>query len=260
MLLIDLSLSVKVVHLPLMTRILNKLYSQLKKSLSNYDRLYLSIVRLRYRGVSSIGIVSESTDIVIEGFPRSANTYMLNAFKICQEVDFNIAHHLHATPQVTYAIKENIPVILLIRRPIDCVVSVMIRNPSMSANDALREYIHFYSFLKPYITNVTLAFFDDVISDSNKIIQRVNSTYNTKFRLGDNKPKDEQIFSLIEEQNLKNIENINRKYNRENLVARPSIDRLIKKDALSKQFDREPLQRLLFEADSLYSFYKASIE
>jgi len=45
-------------------------------------------------------LVNANTDIVIEGTPRSANSFAFQAFKKAQDYDVNIAHHLHVSCQV----------------------------------------------------------------------------------------------------------------------------------------------------------------
>lgn len=241
-----------------MHRCLSQFYLAIKRLASRYDILYLSVVKMKYRGVSSIGVVSKKTDIVIEGFPRSANTYMLNAFKVSQPHDLNIAHHLHATAQVTYAVKNRIPVILLIRRPIDCIASLMIRNPSISAREALEEYIRFYQTLEPVMKEVVVAVFEDVIHDSNDVIKRANRKYNASFEVRQPEIEDDEIFSLIDTQNQNNIDNIDRVRDSEHLVARPSKKRSEMKDGLISSFDQERVKGLLQDADRVFRRYTAT--
>lgn len=64
-------------------------------------------------------IVGRGTDIVIEGFPRTGNTFAVVAFKNVQDRNYQIAHHLHIISQVKKAVSNNVPVIVLVRNPVD---------------------------------------------------------------------------------------------------------------------------------------------
>ena len=64
--------------------------------------------------------------VVIEGFPRSGNSFARRAFIMAQDETFDvtrIAHHLHVPAQVIRAARWRIPTLVLIRRPKDAVLS-----------------------------------------------------------------------------------------------------------------------------------------
>ena len=84
--------------------------------------------------------------VVIEGFPRSGNSFARRAFIMAQGENFDvarIAHHLHVPAQVIRAARWRIPTLVLLRRPKDAVLSLVIRDP-ISVDQALRYYISFY--------------------------------------------------------------------------------------------------------------------
>lgn len=114
-----------------------------------YPFPYLMLQRLRPRRRHLV--VARDTEIVIEGYPRSANTFAVAAFMLAQERPVKMAHHLHAPAQVIRAVKWGIPTLLLIRQPEDAVLSLLIREPGISAERALRDYIRFYNGYGPTI-------------------------------------------------------------------------------------------------------------
>jgi len=59
--------------------------------IGQYPWLYFNIYGLKSKN-KRLG-VDASTDLVIEGFPRSANTFAVAAFE-SHDVDINMAHHL----------------------------------------------------------------------------------------------------------------------------------------------------------------------
>lgn len=89
--------------------------------------------------------VSQDTEIVIEGFPRSANTFAVVASTQAQGArPIRIAHHLHAEAQVLAGVERKLPVIVLIRQPEDAIRSLKIAFPDQDENRMLRLYLRFY--------------------------------------------------------------------------------------------------------------------
>src|SRR5215210_9212094 len=97
--------------------------------------LFYSFYRLRphYRRL----LVARTTQFVIEGFPRSGNTFAVVAFEQAQRETFRIAHHLHAPAQVMLAARWRIPALVLVRKPTDAVLSWTIREPCVSIQQDL---------------------------------------------------------------------------------------------------------------------------
>ena len=92
--------------------------------------------------------VKNSTDILIDGFPRCANTYATYTFDIAQPKKLVIAHHIHKQSQFILAGKYKIPAILLIRNPLDCISSLLVRQPKYQAATLFKGYFHMYNNLK----------------------------------------------------------------------------------------------------------------
>lgn len=69
--------------------------------------------------------VSRSTDLVIEGFPRSANTYALVAFEHANGTAHRVSSHLHTPESVRRAVRLRLPVVLLVRDPAEVLVSTL---------------------------------------------------------------------------------------------------------------------------------------
>ena len=108
--------------------------------LSRYPRAYLFLARRRYGS----RVLGPDTDIVIEGFPRSANTFAVTAFELAQERPVTVAHHLHAAAHVVRAAQAGVPVIVLVRAPEDAIASVVARKPSLAPEAAAAAYLRFY--------------------------------------------------------------------------------------------------------------------
>ena len=126
--------------------------------------------------------VRRTTEIVIEGYPRSGNTFAVVAFRLAQGREIEMAHHLHAAAQIKRAARLDVPAIVLIREPSEAILSLVVRDPHASMRWALRSYIRFYSTVVPYLEKTVIAPFEMVTSDLASIIQMVNTRYGTAFK------------------------------------------------------------------------------
>jgi len=121
--------------------ILRKVRHKTRALIDVYPVLYLLLRRLRPR--TRRLAVERDTELVIEGFLRSANTFAVAAFGFAQQRDVEIAHHMHAPAQVIPAVRMGIPTLVLIRHPKDAVLSLVIREPHISVEQASKDYIRF---------------------------------------------------------------------------------------------------------------------
>ena len=112
---------------------------RVKLYVRNRPSLYYNVYKMR-GGFPHLA-VNHTTQLVIEGFPRSGNTFSVIAFEHAQREAVRIAHHLHVPAQIIRAARWQIPSIVLIRDPVDAVASLLIRHPAMSASRALVYYV-----------------------------------------------------------------------------------------------------------------------
>ena len=129
--------------------------------------------------------VDSETDIVLEGFPRSANTFSYVALKNIAP-KLKIAHHLHLPVQIISGVKQKKPVVILIRRPKDAIISLLLRNSKININDAIKHYEVFYKIALKYKDKIIIAEFNNVIKDFNIIIKKINKKSNLKLPKFDN--------------------------------------------------------------------------
>ena len=172
----------------------------LRNLFGRYPALFFLIygIRPRNRRLS----VRRKTELVIEGFPRSANTYTVVALKLAQQREIKIASHLHVPAQVIKAAKLRIPTLVLIRNPKDAVTSLLVRNPQIGSRQALRAYSMFYNALSPYIHECVLATFEAAIQHLDRVIEDVNACFGTELSLP--KMTDrviQKVYKQIDEEN-----------------------------------------------------------
>ena len=150
-----------------------------------YPAIYFNLYRLFRTRDDAKRIVSRDTQLVIEGFPRSGNSFARRAFVVAQNGSFDttrIAHHLHVPAQVVQAARWQIPTLVLIRRPRDAVLSFALWDP-ISVDQALRYYLSFYETVEKYRDAYVLGLFEEVTEDFGQVIKRMNDKFGTTFSL-----------------------------------------------------------------------------
>lgn len=159
--------------------------------LGRHPALYLPVARRQYRkALQGLGpganrdavppVVGPGTEIVIEGYPRSANSFAVAAFRQAQGRPVNIAHHRHAAAQVLGGIRMGVPVLVLIRKPEEAVPSLAARH-RFGVGGALAYYTRFYGPLLRHRDRVEWARFEEVTTDFGAVVQRINARYGTSF-------------------------------------------------------------------------------
>lgn len=126
--------------------------------------------------------VEPDADLVIEGYPRSGNTFAYAAARVSQLDRIKIAHHTHATAQVMLACRYSLPTVVIIRHPTDAVTSYWLRNPELSIYRLAEDYIDFYGRLFPLQDSFLTVKFEDVVGDFNGVIQRINERFSSNFK------------------------------------------------------------------------------
>jgi hypothetical protein len=164
--------------------------------LARWPSAYLAFARRRY---GSHRVVGADTEVMIEGFPRSANTFAVTAFRLAQAREVRIAHHVHEAVHVRAAADRGVPVLLLVRQPEDAVVSALLRKPQLSMAVTARVYRQFHTDLLARSNDIVVADFDQVTTDFGAVIRRLNARYGTRFAEFEHSPENvERCFELID--------------------------------------------------------------
>lgn len=152
-----------------------------------YPYLWWGQIKRRNENISqaSEGLLLPDTEIVIDGFQGSANSFATAIFKKNQARHVKITHHRHAPIIIIEAVKLGIPVVITIREPEKAVISLTRRWPHISVVRALKSYIGFYSKLEPYADRCVISTFELTTQHFDRVIEKVNTKYNTKFDLVD---------------------------------------------------------------------------
>ncbi len=158
---------------------------------TEHPAIYLPFARRRYPGPSPT-VIGPETELVIDGYMRSANTFAVYAFQMAQRRPVRLAHHLHAPAQVIEAVRRGVPTMVVVREPEGAILSQVQWEPDVSLRAALRTYARFYRCLLPYAAQVTVGEFDEVTNDFGAVIDRLNVRYGTSFDRFESTPENRQ--------------------------------------------------------------------
>ena len=144
------------------------------------SRLYiLKFCYIVSKRQSEIGIritkylVSERTDAVVEGFPRSGNTWLTEFIRY--KTDLTIASHIHYPFMVRDGIKYNIPVYLVVRHPLESISSLLVRDRSYTVEAAVYYYQAFHKDILKYIHKIRVISFEKVTQELDVLWREIDS-------------------------------------------------------------------------------------
>jgi hypothetical protein len=170
----------------------------LRRSVMMHPSLYLPLARWK-RG-ESVRVLDARTELVVDGFERSANTFAAIAFQVAQNDHVRVAHHMHAVAPLIEAAARGVPTLITARSPRATITSAMIRQPRVTARQWLKTYAAFYERIMFARSGFVVATFEDVTSDLGAVIRRVNQRFSTEFREFEHTEANvKTVFSLIDE-------------------------------------------------------------
>lgn len=140
----------------------------------NTSYLYLKAKSI-YTGEPHI-CVTKDTPLCVEGFQRSGNGYCEAILKFKNE-DLVITHHAHAFANVKKSADWLIPIIVLIRNPIDCIASLITFDERLSDDIAIRAYINYYSRVEKLLNKILLVEFSELTNSPDQVIEKLNQKY-----------------------------------------------------------------------------------
>lgn len=225
---------------------------------AQYPEFYFSQRQNLYGFVDDYRMINSDTEIVIDGYPCSANTFAEKAFRIAQPREIKMAHHTHDPSQLITAIKANIPTIALIRNPEAVILSYTSRFCDISSTSEddiaqliyrlLNDYLDFYRRIIKYKESYIIAEFKTITSAYDSIIEQLNSKYQVNFKpFYCNDSNLEEVFIVIDKCNQARLGNFD-----ENIVARPSSKRTESKEYFRTYLDRSKINKMLNLSYNLY--------
>src|ERR687890_1879422 len=217
----------------------------------SHPTVFFSLYRLLRTRKDLTRAVTPDTQVVIEGFQRSGNSFARRAFIMAQEESFDvtrIAHHLHVPAQIVRAAQWRIPPLVLIRRPRDAVLSLVIRDP-ISVDQALKYYISFYETAEKYRDAYVLGRLEEVTEDFGEVIERINEKFGTTFSPFSHDERNvDGVFARIEENTRKRFGEASL----EHKVSHPFATREKLKREVGYELENPKRRDLISRAETVY--------
>jgi hypothetical protein len=217
----------------------------------------VAVPMARWRGHGEI--VTPETEIVIEAFARSAQSFVVAAFRLAQEPHaVRIAHHTHSPSTVIDGIRRGIPSLVIVRAPEDAILSYVIRTPAISLRGALRGYVRFHRPLLSYRDRLVVATFEQVTGELAGVTARVNERFGTAFGAFDpTEANVERVFAEIEaDERTRALSDDER----ERAIPRPSAVREDLKAGMLAAYRDDDIGTLRLEAERLYGALASDAE
>ena len=144
--------------------------------------------------------LGEQTELLVDGFTRSAGTFAAIAFQFAQNDHVRVAHHMHAAAAMVMAARRGVPALLTVREPEPTILSAAVREPGIPLTQWLKTYVAFYERIRPFRSGFVVGAFEEVTTDLGAVIRRVNERFGRAFRSFEHTEQNvEAVFALIDE-------------------------------------------------------------
>ena len=234
------------------SRFRRRLVSEIRRWVKSRPGLYLRFVaRGRRDHDGTVRTLTPRTEIVLDAFPRSGNSYAVHAFRLAQDRPVEMAHHLHAPALILQGCRLGLPTLTLLREPADAVSSLATAMGRHELDLYLLDYISYYTSIRACRPCFVLARFESVFSNFGEVIRFVNERFETSFQLFETTPAN---VAAVHEQARLAVQRLYRKGGEEEMKRRlavPSEERRIQNAAVKRSLEeRHP--DLLARAREVY--------
>lgn len=156
-------------------------------------------IYLRVTPLGTSRQITKFTDLVVEGFPRSGNTFTAFAIEDASAHELTIASHVHQPSQIKLALARGVPTVLVIRDPVSALASYLVYDRRFSASAVIGEYCSYHRELVPYVERLLVCEFEEVTSQMSSVIDRINHRYSLQIPAFDEaSPNVERVMAQIE--------------------------------------------------------------
>jgi len=130
---------------------------------------------------------SPATELYIDGYPRSGNTF---AQFLIQNLwpELHVVHHFHAIAPIKIALDKGIPVFILIREPRQAIASNYLKQFAMQGYSSFAEvpfnrsllvslaqiYRDYYAFASEYVDRINLIQFEELVGEPVRVMNSIN--------------------------------------------------------------------------------------
>lgn len=115
-----------------------------RDALGKFPSLYCAAVRCRPGRTRRV--VGSRTDLVVESYPRSGATFLVTALELSSP-EVSVASHVHHIAHIRRATQLGIPQVVIVRPPMDSVLSLMVFRGDVQPLPYLERWNDFHADL-----------------------------------------------------------------------------------------------------------------
>ena len=126
------------------------------------------------------------TELVVGGFPGSANSYVRSWIQFANP-ELRIASHQHSSAVIAVAARRGVPMLVPYREPVDAVTSMLVRfphyrsAPPYGAAALLRWYVRYHEVVLTHREALVLVSFEEATADLTGTVEQVNRRFVRRF-------------------------------------------------------------------------------
>jgi hypothetical protein len=199
--------------------------------------------------------VPSECDLVIDGYPRSGNTFAKAMFLLTQGERWGLLTHRHNPCSVAVAIKMGKPVLFIIRQPVDSIISWHLFT-GQPLERIIAHYVVFHRKLLIYRDKMAIVTFDELTNDFPDVLRRLQKRaaldFNTAFE--HDTLARQAIASIDDTTSFKDGAD------REKMIPRPSEWRRELKTKLAVELRTQCYAQAMADADRVYAQFSSGRE
>jgi hypothetical protein len=117
-------------------------------------------------------IAFPETELVIDGFPGSANSFVSSSLRDALGDEVDAVSHFHHTVQLKRAIAFGVPAVVVVREPLAAASSLKSKDPGLWDAVILLRWIVYHRYLDRHSDRLDVVLFDEVVADVDVIRRR----------------------------------------------------------------------------------------
>jgi hypothetical protein len=156
--------------------------------------LYQLLHRLRSAPRSG-NLVGPASDLCIEAPSGSGSSFFVSGFLMINP-GVRLAHHHHVAAQLKRSVALGVPTAVILRNPIDCVVSRGYDAPWL-VGSVFAQWIRFFTTAEALAPSLQLLSFESVIGDPGAAVERINRRFARNFESGF--PEASRVFDQMDD-------------------------------------------------------------
>lgn len=120
-------------------------------------------------------VPNTASQVVIDGFPRSANSYAMFAFVVAAGSSVGFSGHTHSPEALLMGRNMGIPALLTLRRPEDCARSLLQHQTGIRPDSIFDAWSGFHQPFRQNCDGILIVPFEAIVQDFGQVLALLNS-------------------------------------------------------------------------------------